>query len=180
MGQLSVDLSNRVNELQQNAPKKARPVAERTGISFPRYFTQKLEAGKTPYDEIQWELRTAVIGNDKGAVIFEQSDVEVPADWSQTATNIVVSKYFHGKMGSPERERSVRATGAPGGGYHRRLGQGRPLLQDRRGRRELPQRTGAPDADAEGVLQFAGVVQRGREGGARLRLLFRRSHRQTS
>ena len=59
----------------------------------------------------QWELRTASIGNDKGAVIFEQRDVEVPADWSQTATNIVVSKYFYGKMGSPERETSVRATG---------------------------------------------------------------------
>jgi ribonucleoside-diphosphate reductase alpha chain len=56
---------------------------------------------------VQWELRTATIGNDKGAVIFEQRDIEVPADWSQTATNIVVSKYFYGKMGSPERERSV-------------------------------------------------------------------------
>ena len=57
---------------------------------------------------LQWELRTASIGNDKGAVIFEQRDVEVPADWSQTATNIVVSKYFYGKIGSPERETSVR------------------------------------------------------------------------
>ena len=53
-------------------------------------------------------MRTAAIGNDKGAIIFEQNDVEVPADWSQTATNIVVSKYFHGRMGSPERETSVR------------------------------------------------------------------------
>src|SRR5579872_7458381 len=77
------------------------------GIAFPRYFTSKLEAGKTPYDEIQWETRTASIGNDKGTVIFEQRDVEVPVDWSQTATNIVASKYFYGKMGSPERETSV-------------------------------------------------------------------------
>jgi len=82
-------------------------VAERTGITFPRHFTARLEPGRTPYDEVQWELRTASIGNDKGDVIFEQRDVEVPADWSQTATNIVASKYFHGKMGSPERERSV-------------------------------------------------------------------------
>ncbi len=82
--------------------------AARMGCSFPKYFTEKLEAGKTPYDEIAWELRTAAIANDKGAIIFEQNDVEVPADWSQTATNIVVSKYFHGKMGSPERETSVR------------------------------------------------------------------------
>ncbi len=77
-------------------------------MRFPRYFTAKLESGKTPYDEVAWELRTASIGNDKGAVIFEQRDVEVPADWSQTATNIVVSKYFYGKIGSPERETSVR------------------------------------------------------------------------
>jgi ribonucleoside-diphosphate reductase alpha chain len=83
------------------------PVRERIGVSFPRYFTAKLEPGKTPYDDIRWELRTASIGNDKGAVIFEQRDVEVPADWSQTATNIVASKYFYGKIGAPDRERSV-------------------------------------------------------------------------
>src|ERR1700731_2084860 len=92
----------------QTTNKRPLPVPGRTGVRFPRYFTQKLEAGKTPYDEIAWELRTAVIANDKGAIIFEQNDVEVPADWSQTATNIVVSKYFYGKMGSPERESSVR------------------------------------------------------------------------
>jgi ribonucleoside-diphosphate reductase alpha chain len=79
----------------------------RTGVEFARYFTARLEAGKSPYDDVQWETRNATIGNDKGSVIFEQRDVEVPADWSQTATNIVASKYFHGKMGSPERERSV-------------------------------------------------------------------------
>jgi ribonucleoside-diphosphate reductase alpha chain len=88
-------------------------VADRSGVSFPRYFTahlhrERAESGKTPYDDVTWELRTASIGNDKGAVIFEQRDVEVPADWSQTATNIVVSKYFYGKIGSPERETSVR------------------------------------------------------------------------
>ena len=89
-------------------PRQPVPVAERIGVDFPRYFTARMEAGRTPYDEVQWELRTASIGNDKGAVIFEQRDVEVPADWSQTATNIVVSKYFHGKIGTPERESSVR------------------------------------------------------------------------
>ena len=103
MGQLSVDLSARIKDL----PLASKPIAERRGVSFPRYFTSRLEDGKTPYDEIHWELRNATIGNDKGAVIFEQRDVEVPADWSQTATNIVASKYFHGKMGSPDRERSV-------------------------------------------------------------------------
>ncbi len=88
--------------------KRALAKQERTGVSFPRHFTARLEADQTPYDDIRWELRTASIGNDKGAVIFEQRDVEVPADWSQTATNIVVSKYFHGKIGSPDRETSVR------------------------------------------------------------------------
>ncbi|MBV8818285.1 MAG: vitamin B12-dependent ribonucleotide reductase, partial [Acidobacteriaceae bacterium] len=107
MGQLSVDLSSRANELQTNRAKRSLPVVERTGVTFPKYFTQKLEPGTTPYDEIHWDLRTAVIGTDKGAVIFEQQDVEVPVDWSQTATNIVASKYFHGKLGSPDRERSV-------------------------------------------------------------------------
>jgi ribonucleoside-diphosphate reductase alpha chain len=107
MGQLVVNLTTRISELETSS-KKALPASQRTGVTFPRYFTAKLEAGRTPYDEIAWELRTAAIGNDKGAIIFEQNDVEVPADWSQTATNIVVSKYFHGRMGSPERENSVR------------------------------------------------------------------------
>jgi len=102
MGQLTVDLGPRLSEL-----KRSLPVEQRTGMTFPRYFTANLAAGKTPYDEMNWELRTATIGNDKGTVIFEQRDIEMPADWSQTATNIVASKYFHGKMGSPERERSL-------------------------------------------------------------------------
>jgi ribonucleoside-diphosphate reductase alpha chain len=84
------------------------PVPERVGVSFPRHFTAALAHGRTPYDEVTWELRSATIGNEKGAVIFEQRDVEMPEDWSQTATNIVVSKYFYGKAGSPERETSVR------------------------------------------------------------------------
>jgi len=102
MGQLSVDLSATMEALKTKEQKPGR-----TGVAFPRYFTARLEAGKTPYDEVQWETRTASIGNDKGVTIFEQRDIEVPADWSQTATNIVASKYFHGKLGSPERETSV-------------------------------------------------------------------------
>src|SRR3984885_8933684 len=112
MGLLSVDLGNRISNdrISELQPTAKRPLSaqQRKGVSFPKYFTQKLEPGKTPYDEIAWELRTAAIASDKGAIIFEQNDVEAPADWSQTATNIVVSKYFYGKMGSPERESSVR------------------------------------------------------------------------
>src|SRR5258707_8291274 len=102
MRELSVDLSAKMDVLTTQTKTK-----NKTGISFPRYFTARLDAGKTPYDEIQWETRTASIGNDKGSVIFEQRDIEVPVDWSQTATNIVASKYFHGKLGGPDRETSV-------------------------------------------------------------------------
>jgi ribonucleoside-diphosphate reductase alpha chain len=102
MGQISVDLSAKMEPLQTEPTQPGN-----IGVTFPRYFTARLAPGKTPYDEVRWETRTASIGNDKGAVIFEQRDIEVPADWSQTATNIVASKYFHGKLGSPERESSV-------------------------------------------------------------------------
>ena len=75
------------------------------GLEFARWFTRE---GVDPFDEIEWELRYAVIGNEKGEVVFEQRDVEFPRFWSQQATNIVVSKYFRGTIGTPERERSVK------------------------------------------------------------------------
>jgi ribonucleoside-diphosphate reductase alpha chain len=76
-----------------------------TGLEFQRRFTD----GKvSPYDKVEWERRTALIGNDKGQVIFRQENVEVPKTWSMTATNIVASKYFHGKPNTAERETSVR------------------------------------------------------------------------
>ncbi len=71
------------------------------GLRFSRLFSK---AGISPYDEVQWESRTASITDAKGNTIFEQKDVEVPADWSMTATNIVASKYLHGQLGTPERE----------------------------------------------------------------------------
>ncbi|HEY3705831.1 MAG TPA: vitamin B12-dependent ribonucleotide reductase [Terracidiphilus sp.] len=75
------------------------------GLRFTRRFTRP---GISPYDEVQWEKRTASITDSKGNTIFEQKDVEVPFDWSMTATNIVASKYLHGQMGTPERETGVR------------------------------------------------------------------------
>src|SRR5437660_6310188 len=75
------------------------------GLTFSRHFT---DGKKSPFDAVEWERRVALIGNEKGATIFRQEDVEVPKTWSQTATNIVASKYFHGKMGTPDRESSVR------------------------------------------------------------------------
>jgi ribonucleoside-diphosphate reductase alpha chain len=75
------------------------------GVEFPRFFTLP---GVDPFDEVEWEVRSAVIGNEKGTVVFEQRDVEIPKFWSQQATNIVVSKYFRGQIGTPDRERSVK------------------------------------------------------------------------
>jgi ribonucleoside-diphosphate reductase alpha chain len=76
-----------------------------SGLEFERYFTKE---GTDPFDEIDWELRAAVIANERGEVVFEQRDVEFPKFWSQQATNIVVSKYFRGQIGTPQRERSVK------------------------------------------------------------------------
>jgi ribonucleoside-diphosphate reductase alpha chain len=76
------------------------------GLSFSRHFTTP---GVSPYDQVTWELRDAVIQDWKGKLIFEQKNVESPTDWSMTATNIVASKYLHGLVGTPERESGVRA-----------------------------------------------------------------------
>src|SRR3990167_10182523 len=61
-----------------------------------------------PFDQINWVKRDAKIGSSDGRIVFEQKNVEVPKFWSQTATNIVVSKYFRGKVGTPKREISVK------------------------------------------------------------------------
>ena len=79
-------------------------VANTSGLAFSNYFTG--ETGHAEH-ELRWELRTASITDAKGNVIFEQPNVLAPAAWSQTATNIVASKYFHGRLGSGEREHSV-------------------------------------------------------------------------
>src|SRR5579862_2058605 len=86
---------------QNSAPQKKKA----PGLSFRRLFTKP---GVSPYDEVEWDLRLAQITDSQGGVIFEQKNVEVPKDWSMTATNIVASKYLHGKIGTPERETGVR------------------------------------------------------------------------
>jgi ribonucleoside-diphosphate reductase alpha chain len=90
---------------QTTAARPSAPVSTAPGLDYERFFARE---GIDPFDEIEWELRSAVIGNEKGAVVFEQRDVEIPRFWSQQATNIVVSKYFRGVIGTPERERSVK------------------------------------------------------------------------
>ena len=77
----------------------------KAGIKISRYFTHP---GTHPYDEVEWELRNASITNEKGKVVFEQTNVEIPKSWSLMATQVVVSKYFRGPLGTPQREHSVR------------------------------------------------------------------------
>src|SRR6202158_818100 len=79
--------------------------AVRRGMGLDRFFTT---VGVDPYSEVEWDLRSAGISGEDGRIVFEQKDVEVPRAWSQTATNVVVSKYFRGQIGTPKRETSVR------------------------------------------------------------------------
>jgi len=75
------------------------------GLSIQRLFSKE---GIHPFDEIEWDKRSALITDERGQVVFEQTDVEVPKTWSQMATNVVVSKYFRGQIGTPTREHSVK------------------------------------------------------------------------
>ncbi len=94
---------------ENTAPGAKTPMTAQTpahaALRFPRTFSRP---GSSPYDELQWERRTAAITDAGGKTIFEQKDVEVPVDWSMTATNIVASKYLHGQLGTPDRETGVR------------------------------------------------------------------------
>jgi ribonucleoside-diphosphate reductase alpha chain len=90
---------------ESTTPAVQTPKKKPSGLSFRRFFTKP---GVSPYNEIEWDLRLAQITDAQGNIIFEQKDVEVPKDWSMTATNIVASKYLHGKIGTPERETGVR------------------------------------------------------------------------
>jgi ribonucleoside-diphosphate reductase alpha chain len=95
-----------MNEVQFQASAAAQQTPQtQRGLIFTRRFTTE---GVSPYDEIQWEQRTASIADRNGNCIFEQKNVETPSDWSVTATNIVASKYLHGHLGTPERETGVR------------------------------------------------------------------------
>ncbi len=101
-------ISNQTQGQAQSTDFQTAPpfTSRAPGLTFDRYFTRP---GVSPYDEITWELRDAIIQDFKGKIIFEQKNVEVPADWSMTATNIVASKYLHGLNGTTERESGVRA-----------------------------------------------------------------------
>src|SRR3984893_1590469 len=90
------------NPVMTSTTAQARP---KVGLDFKRFFA---DGRVSPFDAVEWERSVAQIGNEKGQVIFRQENIEVPKSWSQTATNIVASKYFHGKLDTPDRENSVR------------------------------------------------------------------------
>ena len=171
----AVGSNSDTSQVESSSPHTSiRPVAPvgAPGLEYDRFFTKE---GIDPFDEVEWDVRSAVIGNEKGSVVFEQRDVEIPRFWSQQATNIVVSKYFRGTIGTPERERSVKqligrvvdtiTTWARGQNYF--------ASED-----DLLAFCGRPEAPArlsEGGVQQPGVVQRRlREASAVLRVLHQR------
>jgi ribonucleoside-diphosphate reductase alpha chain len=96
----SKDGSARDSRAQRGRSRKMSP-----GMRIERFFTR---AGDDGFRGVEWEMRTASITGEGGKLVFEQKNVEVPKAWSQTATNVVVQKYFRGQVDTPERERSVR------------------------------------------------------------------------
>jgi ribonucleoside-diphosphate reductase alpha chain len=104
-GEDMAEVTNKISNAAADSVSVPKPGKKAPGLTFRRFYTK---AGVSPYNELEWERRTAQITDAQGTVIFEQKDVEVPKDWSMTATNIVASKYLHGKLGTPERETGVR------------------------------------------------------------------------
>ncbi len=99
---------SKANRVVQSQRKSSRVIKdERPGLEVERYFTAQLN-GTDPFETVEWERRDAVIAGADGKVFFEQRGVEFPKTWSQTATNVVVQKYFRGTLGTPNREYSVR------------------------------------------------------------------------
>lgn len=105
LGEKGVLASQASQDFPNLRAKERKAKARNEEIRFRRVFSK---VGIHPFDEVKWTKRDAKISNERGEVVFEQKDVEVPESWSQMATNVVVSKYFRGKIGTPEREQSVR------------------------------------------------------------------------
>jgi ribonucleoside-diphosphate reductase alpha chain len=104
MAQASVGVSSKRFPRAESGGRPARPAGQPIAIDL--MFCPPDVAD--PFDTVQWDLRTAAIKGEGGEVLFEQTDCEIPAGWSQLATNVVVSKYFYGEINTPQRESSVR------------------------------------------------------------------------
>ena len=100
----SIEIPNSIRPRSSSKPSR-RKETRTGGIEIGRFFTKP---GVDVYDTTEWEMRSAAITSESGGIVFEQKDVEMPKFWSQMATNVVVSKYFRGHVGTPDRETSVR------------------------------------------------------------------------
>jgi len=89
----------------QPQPKTAANSIARSGLKMEHYFST---SGVHPFEQLQWEVRSAKITGDGGQAVFEQNNIEVPATWSQLATKVVASKYFYGDVETGQREHSVK------------------------------------------------------------------------
>ncbi|HMK35385.1 MAG TPA: vitamin B12-dependent ribonucleotide reductase [Desulfomonilaceae bacterium] len=100
-------MSDRVRSIRDKLGKNTSATVEISaeGLKFHRFFTFE---GRDPLEMVEWGKRSAVIRSEKGELIFEQTGVEAPIFWSDMALNVVVSRYFRGRPGSPEREKSVK------------------------------------------------------------------------
>jgi len=105
MEKMPIERPREQEEQEGRAEDRRAEVTARRGIGLRRHF---VPAGSNPHDEVEWDIRSALIQGEGGETVFEQRDVEVPRAWSQLATNVVVSKYFRGPLGTPQREGSVR------------------------------------------------------------------------
>ncbi|MCA9247681.1 MAG: hypothetical protein KDA42_11210, partial [Planctomycetales bacterium] len=104
MSTAEVSLSDRSRSTSPRRHRHASHAGNK--LSIPQTFCPTDVAD--PFDTVEWEKRSAQIKGEKGEVLFEQTDCEIPARWSQLATNVVVSKYFYGEVGTEQRENSVR------------------------------------------------------------------------
>ncbi len=103
---LAPDVSEAGVTTKSWTPKSStRKAKKELGLKFARHFTV---AGEDPFGTVDWEMRAATITGEDGKIVFEQKECEIPKSWSQLATNVVVSKYFRGRMNTPQRETSVR------------------------------------------------------------------------
>ncbi len=90
---------------KQSQPKTAVEAPESTGLRIEHFFSNP---GVHPFEQLEWEVRSARITSDSGQTIFKQDNIEVPASWSQLATKVVASKYFYGDIESGQRENSLK------------------------------------------------------------------------
>lgn len=98
----------RGRNVKSSAKSRSAKMPEKGSLVGLQIERQFCPAGVNPYDTVEWETRSAAIKDEGGKVLFEQTDCQIPKSWSQLATNVVVSKYFYGEPGTPERENSVQ------------------------------------------------------------------------